>query len=256
MAAPDPIAPDRETRYSYVGSELALFAEARHWKAYLRRQVAPLLGPEVLEVGAGIGATTRALHPGSATRWVCLEPDGAMAARLRDEATAGDLPRGVEVREGTTGDLLGDRPAPFDAVLYIDVLEHIDDDRGELERAAALLRPGGRLVVVAPAHPWLFSPFDEALGHHRRYTRGSLRRVAPGGLELLRLRSLDSLGLLASLGNRLLTRQSRPTRAQIRFWDGALVRPSTLVDRPLGYRVGRTLLGAWRAPTGRRGPDR
>ena len=54
--------------YDYVGTELDLFADARRWKCYLRRVIAPYLGPEVLEVGAGIGATTAALYNGAARR--------------------------------------------------------------------------------------------------------------------------------------------------------------------------------------------
>ena len=44
--------------------------------------------------------------------------------------------------------------AKFDAILYIDVLEHIEDDRAEMARAAARLKPGGALIVLAPAHPF------------------------------------------------------------------------------------------------------
>ena len=59
--------------------------------------------------------------------------------------------------------------APFDTILYVDVLEHIADDAAELARARRLLTPEGNLVVLAPAHQSLFSPFDAAVGHYRRY---------------------------------------------------------------------------------------
>ena len=95
------------------------------------------------------------------------------------------LPRTVELLTGTIADIL-DRPQRFDAVLYIDVLEHIEDDRGELERATRLLREGGYLIVLSPAHQWLFSPFDEAIGHFRRYDRRSLGALQPAGTALRR----------------------------------------------------------------------
>jgi hypothetical protein len=56
----------------------------------------------------------------------------------------------------------------FDSIIYIDVLEHIDADRDELERAANALQPGGFLVVLAPSHQWLYTALDKALGHYRR----------------------------------------------------------------------------------------
>lgn len=58
----------------------------------------------------------------------------------------------------------------FDAVLLLDVLEHLDDDRGAVARLAPLVRPGGVLIASVPALPELFGEFDELQGHRRRYT--------------------------------------------------------------------------------------
>jgi SAM-dependent methyltransferase len=242
------------TPYTYVGSELDLFESAVNWKDSVRCQVSPFLGEAVLEVGAGHGGTTRALCRGRFGRWVCSEPDASLADRLSRSIAVGDLPACCRVVVGTI-DALGDEP-PFDSILYMDVLEHIEDDRAELVRAAGRLRPGGYLVVLAPAHPWLFSPFDEAVGHHRRYTRRSLRATAPEGLDLIRLRSLDSVGLLASLGNRLLLRQSMPRPGQIALWDRLMVPLSRLVDPLGGYSVGKSVLGIWRKPSSQGGRPR
>ncbi len=117
-----PEEPDR-----YVGGELDLFAQASNWKAYLRHQIAPFLGNQVLEVGAGIGATTRALCSGREQRWGCLEPDAALAVG----AERSGLPACCEVVVGSLATAVADER--FDSVLYVDVLEHIADDRGELD---------------------------------------------------------------------------------------------------------------------------
>ena len=66
--------------YTYVGSELELFATAPRWKAYLHRQIAPYPGPEVLEVGAGIGGTTTADTSGNATGIAAMLPNITSAA--------------------------------------------------------------------------------------------------------------------------------------------------------------------------------
>jgi len=63
---------------------------------------------------------------------------------------------------------------PFDLVLLCDVLEHVDDDVEALENIHGFLRSAGILVLTVPAHPSLWSSFDEAAGHRRRYTRGEL----------------------------------------------------------------------------------
>jgi len=240
--------------FAYVGGELELFAAAHHWKRRLARELAPHLGGHVLEVGAGLGGTSAGLlTEAKVTEWTALEPDAALFARLQQ--ASGELARRsgipVRARNGTLATLApGER---FDAVLYVDVLEHIEDDRGELARAAERLAPGGRLIVLAPAHQSLYSEFDRRIGHFRRYDRASLRAVAPAGLVLAQLAYLDSVGWLASLGNRLLLRRALPTPAQIRLWDGVMVPLSGVLDRVLCGRFGKSVLAVWRRSSGERG---
>jgi len=197
----------------------------------------------VLEVGAGIGGTTEVLCAGAHRHWVCVEPDAALAARLEARIRTGALPPFCECRIGTLSSI--PETERFDTVLYIDVLEHIEHDREELARAALHLNPGGHLVVLAPAHAWLWSPFDAAVGHCRRYTRASLLALGPAGTRVVRVRYLDSVGLLASLANRVLLRSDLPTAAQIRLWDRGMVPLSRGVDPLFGYRVGKTVVVVW-----------
>ncbi|HTS90509.1 MAG TPA: methyltransferase domain-containing protein [Stellaceae bacterium] len=230
-------------RASYVGTELELFASARRWKAYFAGALAPFVGGRVLEVGAGIGSNVPYLHGGQVREWTSLEPDPALARRIEERVAAGELPGDCKVVVGTLGGV-GDR-GPFDTILYLDVLEHIADDGAELARAATLLAPGGRLVVLAPAHPFLFSPFDAAVGHHRRYSARSLAALSPPGCRLRARLMLDSAGLLASVANRMLLRSAEPTPRQIAFWDRVLVPLSRVLDALLGQRLGKTVVAVW-----------
>jgi SAM-dependent methyltransferase len=230
--------------YAYEGAELELFAAAHHWKSYLEAQVRPFLGPAVLEVGAGLGATTQALCRQRHRRWVCLEPDPHLAGRIEARRDEGGIPPWCEVVVGTIQTAPSDA---FDSVIYIDVLEHIEADQAELELATRRLVDGGHLVVLSPAHPWLYSPFDRAIGHYRRYTAASLRALKPSHLSLVRLRYLDSVGALAGAVNRLLLRQDLPTARQLAFWDRLAIPVSRRLDPISGYKFGRALLGVWRA---------
>jgi SAM-dependent methyltransferase len=229
----------------YPGTELELFAEAIRWKRYWSSQIAAAVRGAVLEVGAGLGSNTcLLLRPGVQT-WVCLEPDILLAERLASSVRTRALERPCHVIAGTLAALAAD--AIFDAVLYLDVLEHIADDRAEVSRAVRHLRPGGALVVLAPAHPWLFNAFDEAVGHYRRYTKTSLADIVPPTLVTEKLIYLDCAGLCASLGNRLVLSRAKPSVSQLAFWDRVLVPCSRHLDRVIGFRLGKSVLGVWRA---------
>jgi 2-polyprenyl-3-methyl-5-hydroxy-6-metoxy-1,4-benzoquinol methylase len=224
---------------AYIGSELEIFARARQWKAYFKSILSPFFGKRVLEVGAGLGATTETLCDGSQDVWICLEPDPELLERLQERR----LPPCCRPQQGFVSSLAPE--SRFDSILYIDVLEHIQNDRAELESASRHLAPGGKLIVLSPAYQFLFSPFDKSIGHYRRYDRASLSAISPPDCQTIMIRYLDSVGLLTSLANRLFLRQSLPTHAQILFWDRRLVPLSRLLDRLVGFRFGRSIVAVW-----------
>lgn len=225
----------------YPGSELELFSDATRWKAYWSSRVIPFLAGRVLEVGAGIGASTLALNAASFSSWTCVEPDATLFASL----TATDWFNSDGRYKGACGDISAAGEELYDQILYLDVLEHIEDDHGEVLRALERLAPGGRLIVLAPAHQWLYSPFDASIGHHRRYSRTTLEACMPPILACKHFEYLDTVGLLASLANRILLRQSLPGPGQIYTWDRFMVPVSRLLDPLLGFRTGKSVLGIW-----------
>ncbi len=62
----------------------------------------------------------------------------------------------------------------YDIIVSNDVLEHIENDIGAMEKLYDMLEPNGILCISVPALPWLFGYHDEKLGHYRRYTRKNL----------------------------------------------------------------------------------
>ncbi|HLB98623.1 MAG TPA: class I SAM-dependent methyltransferase [Acetobacteraceae bacterium] len=223
--------------FRYSGQELPQMARAVHWKSYIAELVRPHLGAAVLEVGAGIGSNIPYLRHPPVREWTAVEPDAAQAAQIREP--------GVRVVAGTIAAI--GATERFDTILYLDVLEHLADDAAELRRAATHLVPGGRLVVLSPAHRWLTSPMDAAVGHYRRYSAAGLRALTPVGCRLEVLDHLDAFGCVASLANRLVLRRTQISAGQVRLWDGGLVPLSRRLDRWLGFRFGKSLLAVWRA---------
>nr|MBP7409616.1 hypothetical protein [Flavobacteriales bacterium] len=127
-------------------------------------------------------------------------------------------------------------------ILYADVIEHIEDSKAELQRAQEMLAPGGHLLILVPAFQFLYSEFDKAIGHHRRYDKQLMQQELPSGMEILTLRYLDSMGLLLSLGNKWFLKQREPSTGQIRFWDRNVVPVSRITDTVFMHAFGRSLL--------------
>ncbi len=117
--------------------------------------------------------------------------DGPSVSWLREHGrrTALDLdPRGL-----SPGDVCGSamalpfREGSFDVVSAFDVVEHCEPEGLALAELARVLAPGGRLLMSVPAYRWAWSDFDEANGHHRRYTRPrAVAAVEAAGLEVQR----------------------------------------------------------------------
>jgi len=203
----------------------------------------PFIKGDVLEVGAGIGSTTNYLYDGSQRSWLCLEPDPGLFKELEAKIENKELPDRCACVKGIVSDL--DPHQKFDTILYIDVIEHIEDDKAELRQAAEKLNEGGHLIVLVPAHQSLFSKFDTAIGHFRRYDKKMLAPIAPPSLQLKKIKYLDSMGLLASLANKYFLKQDYPTLDQIHFWNNLIIPISRVTDILTNYNLGKTLIGIW-----------
>ncbi len=95
----------------------------------------------------------------------------------------------------------------FDAILMLDVLEHLDDPAGALHHAVELLAPGGVIVCTVPAFQWLWTSHDVLNHHRRRYNRREFREVArQAGMTITRERFLFQWLVPAKLALRLLER--------------------------------------------------
>ena len=170
--------------------------------------VAPWTGRRLLEVGAGTGNLTSYFTDREEV--LALDLDPAFAQVLRDRL--GHLPN-IRV-------LVADATAPldpivgqtFDSILCVNVLEHIPEEATALRRFHEHLTPGGTLLLLVPAHPWLYGEVDRLAGHCRRYRRRELgERLRENGFEVVKIRYFNMLGALGWWVNvRLLRRRLLP----------------------------------------------
>jgi SAM-dependent methyltransferase len=85
----------------------------------------------------------------------------------------------------------------FDTVIALNVIEHIADDLEAINNAKALLREGGRLVILVPALPVLYNSLDRELGHYRRYKKTELVKLfETAGLKNSRYRYFNAAAIM------------------------------------------------------------
>jgi SAM-dependent methyltransferase len=228
----------------YPGAELAAMAGAGNYYRWIIRQCRPYLRGTVVEFGAGMGTFSSHLLREPLHRLVLVEPSAQLVDLLRHEF-AGE-PR-VEVHAGVLQDFSGQYASPVDAVIGVNVLEHIDDDVDALRAAARLLQPQGHLVLFVPAFPFLYGSLDAAFGHVRRYTKATLGRVlGAAGFAPVRLRYLNVLGVLPWLiTGRLLRRTTLHPRA-VALADRTVIPLTAALERVVAAPVGQSLLAVAR----------
>lgn len=164
-------------------ARLGAYEDWYWWHRARRRIIDRLLrralGPnrhdlQILDVGAGTGATSRALQKYGHVLAVDFSPEAVTIARGRGLAVARMDARALALPD-----------ASFDLVVALDMIEHLEDDIGAVQELRRVLKPGGVLLVTVPAYKWLWSSHDVANHHWRRYRRRELRGVlGAAGLQV------------------------------------------------------------------------
>jgi SAM-dependent methyltransferase len=200
--------------------EFGALSLADNYRAALLREFAPALRENVLEVGAGIGQITEALLQNPAvTRLVSIEPHPAFYHRLVQKFP------GHNVINGTVESLKDDDR--WDAIVNINVLEHIAEDEPELKNYHHhLLKKNGTLCLFVPARPEIYAPIDKDFGHCRRYTRPELRqKLERAGFQILRLRYYNIVGYVAWWLNFCVLKKRHFDAGAVRFFDRFIFPP-------------------------------
>jgi SAM-dependent methyltransferase len=173
-------------------NQLAELDRYNHW---IYEQIAAAMGHRILEVGSGTGNITQFL---CANGCEVMATDVVPSYRSELQRLFGAKPN-VQVgkfdldREAPTEFVL----QPFDSVVCLNVLEHIEDDLFALKQMRDVLEPGGKLALLVPAHQILYGEFDRAVGHFRRYEKRELAsKLKQAGFAV---REMKFFSLLATL---------------------------------------------------------
>jgi len=233
-------------RYAFVDDQenadpgyktLLRLARAERYNQWMFEQLSPWLGHRVLEIGSGIGSLTRYLLGRDLILATDLNP-----RYLRILANTFERHTRVEV---APLDLTDFDPAPIaargiDTIVCLNVLEHVEDDRGALRRLHAALVPGGRLLLLVPAHQWLFGAIDRAIDHHRRYDLAGLgARLQEAGFHVEHTVFFNRVGVLGWYLNSVVLRRTQVPGVQLHLQDllVPLLRAEAALPLPFGLSL-------------------
>jgi SAM-dependent methyltransferase len=214
--------------------------------------IAPYIGSRVLEVGSGIGNMTRLLYGRDLI--VATDMEKAYLDILRNRFLRNPT---IEVDRC---DLESDADAErlqkhsFDSVVCLNVLEHIEDDRGALQRIKRMLTPGGHVLLFVPADQKLFGTMDTQVGHYRRYSRETLEAVMrEAGFEIVKMTYQNVFGRFGWwLNGQVLRRQHLPA-GQSKMFDYFV--PLMRAIEPKSPKNGLSLVAVGRKPASEAGGE-
>lgn len=199
----------------------------------------PYVGERILEVGCGVGTFTRRLVKYGEV--VAIDPWPEAVARCRE--LVGNKAR-VElggIEEAELDDF------SFDTVVCLNVLEHISDDLQALKTMRSKLRPGGFLLLLTPAHPWLYGTLDAAFEHHRRYRKKDLEAsLTAADFEVQGLTRFNMLGVPGWFVGGQILRMREIQPSLLKFYSRLLPVARWVEDR-IRVPLGLSLLAVARA---------
>lgn len=170
---------------------LESMSQATWYNRWTLNQFEKYLSGEILEIGCGIGNFSNFLSKYGNLTAIDVDNDYLLQAykELKGRASLGfgDIEKGKYFFGKKT----------FETIVCINVLEHIKDDSKALKNIYNLLSEGGFLVLLVPAHQFLYNLIDRSIGHYRRYQKEDIKRlIKTVGFELIKIRELNFLGSL------------------------------------------------------------
>lgn len=194
----------------------------------------------VLEFGAGIGSLAQICAKEKGIKPTCLEIDPNLKNIIQE--------RGFECHSS-----LENIEGQFDLIYSSNVLEHIEDDQKALEHLYQKLKPGGILALYLPAFQCLYSDFDAAIGHYRRYEKAELmNKLKNANFAIEKCEYADSIGFFAwlTIKSKKYDQNTKTSNdGQLKLYDQYIFPLSHLLDSfGMKYVFGKNLLAIARKP--------
>ena len=217
----------------YEGWELKFFDNAKNFRSYQFSLIKNYLNGSVAEIGPGNG-TFYDFYKNYINIVHLYEPSINFIYNLHKKKNH---------KTEIFNCYFIEKPKFYDAIIYMDVLEHIESDKNEVEKAFNSLKKGGKLIINVPAFSFLYSQFDKDIGHYRRYSKKSLNNLLTTfPFEEITMKYYDSIGFLLSFLSKKINKDYRKNfGTKIKIWD-SLIPIAKFLDLLLINRFGKSLI--------------
>ena len=231
-------------KVEYVGKDLEAMDFAVNYHRWILELIKPFLGEHLVEVGAGTGAFSELLLETKPKTLSLVEPS-TMVEDLRNNLSRKNTTTEIQIFHNIFADVaarLKSEQLP-DSIIYINVLEHIEDDRAELKTVWQTLREKGRVFIFVPALPVLFSEFDRRIGHFRRYRKTEIeKKCRDAQLRIVVSRYFDVTGIVPWLLKYRLMKSTTMESGAVHLYDKLIVPVAKPLERFLPPPIGKNLL--------------
>ena len=226
---------NKKKKINYDGWELKFFDKSKNFRNYQLNLIKKYVKGYIAEVGPGNGmnASSYIKYPKKIDLY---EPTKKLYLELKKR-----FKKNNKVSNYNKKFLLQEEK--YDSILYLDVLEHIKDDKAEILKAFKSIKKNGYLIINVPAFSHLYSKFDKDVGHHKRYEKEDMKTIFKNlKYKKLDLKYYDSIGYVLSLLSKLtLSNYKQKFEQKIKVWD-SLIPFSKIIDLLSFNLFGKSLL--------------
>jgi SAM-dependent methyltransferase len=223
---------------TYLGRDLEAMSFAKNYHKWLIDEFKPYFGQSVAEVGAGTGNFSELLMQ-HIKHLVAFEPSETMYPLLKERFSENP---GVKTINSIFASECSKFEGCLDSIIYINVLEHIENDKQELSCVYKTLRHGGHALIFVPALSFLYSDHDKNMGHFRRYHKKDLVKLVQHiGFNIRKAKYFDLAGIIPWYIAFVLLKKS-VTGGKVSLYDKLAVPLMQKVERFITPPVGKNLL--------------
>tara|TARA_Y100001958_G_C21187307_1_gene516085 strand:+ start:758 stop:1438 length:681 start_codon:yes stop_codon:yes gene_type:complete len=218
----------------YQGQELEAFDKAKIFQKYIFFQIKKYFKNGIFEVGAGLGSFSKEyINDYQDIHLSDLDTQNFKTLKKKFS----------EKKIKISQEKIQDTNLKYNTIVYLNVLEHIKEDTKEINDAESKLNPGGNIIILVPAHQNLYSKFDKAVGHCKRYDIDYFKNINNKKLRIKKLIHLDMFGYFLYFLNKIFFREEEyPSTFKIMVWDKIFIPITILLDFLSFYKFGKNIL--------------